>query len=84
MKFCDTLDGISPVPVTARSKALVYSRLPARIVGSNFTGGIFVCRECSVLSVRGLCDVLITCPALSYRPCRVVMCDQETSWMRRP
>jgi len=31
-----------------------------------------------VLSGRGLCDKLITCPEESYRPWRVV-CDHETS-----
>jgi hypothetical protein len=37
-----------------------------------------------VLSGRGLCDALITRPEESYRLWRVVVCDQETSWMRRP
>ena len=36
-----------PVPVAARSKALVYGRLPAAIMGSNPTQGLDVC----VLSV---------------------------------
>jgi hypothetical protein len=36
-----------------------------------------------VLSGRGLCDELITCPEESYRLWRVVVCDQETSRMRR-
>jgi len=36
-----------------------------------------------VLSGRGLCDELITRPEESYRLCCVVMCDLETSWMRR-
>jgi hypothetical protein len=40
---------------------------------------VFVCCECCVLSGRGLCDVLITCPEESYRLWRVVLCDQETS-----
>ena len=39
--------------------------------------------ECCVLSGRGLCDELITRPGESYRLCCVVVCDQETSWMRR-
>jgi hypothetical protein len=38
-----------------------------------------VCRECCVLSGRGLCDGLITRPGESYRLWRVVVCDQETS-----
>jgi hypothetical protein len=34
-----------------------------------------VCRECCVLSVRGLCDKLITRPEQSYRLWCVVVCD---------
>jgi hypothetical protein len=38
-----------------------------------------------VLSGRGLCDELITRPEQSYRLwCVVVVCDLETSRMRRP
>ena len=55
-----------PVPVAARSKALVYGRSPAKIVGSNPTGGMDVCCECCVLSGRGLWDGLITRPEESY------------------
>ena len=44
---------------------------------------MFVCRECCVLSGRGLCDELITRPDESYRLWCVV-CDQETSRMRWP
>jgi len=44
---------------------------------------MFVCCECCVLSGRGLCDELITCPEESYRLWRVVLCDLETSRMRR-
>jgi len=36
------------------------------------------------LSDRGLCDELITRPEESYRLWCVVVCDLETSWMRRP
>jgi hypothetical protein len=39
---------------------------------------------CCVLSGRGLCDELITHPKESYRLWRVVLCDHETSWTRRP
>ena len=45
---------------------------------------MFVCCECCVLSGRGLCDELITRPEESYRLWCVVVCDLETSWMRRP
>jgi len=37
-----------------------------------------------VLSGRGLCDELINRPEESYRMWCVVVCDLETSWMRRP
>jgi len=45
---------------------------------------MFVCCECCVFSGRGLCDWLITRPEESYRLCCVVVCDLETSWVRRP
>jgi len=45
---------------------------------------MFVCCECCVLSGRGVCDELITRPEESYRLCCVVLCDLETSRMRRP
>ena len=44
----------------------------------------FVCCECCVMLGRGLCDGLITRPEESYRLWCVVVCDLETSWMRRP
>ena len=48
------------------SKAWVCGHSPAATVGSNPTGAIDVCRECCVLSGRGLCDELITRPEESY------------------
>ena len=74
--------------MAARSKAFVCGRSPAEIVGSNPTGvgggaWVFVCCECCVLSDRGLCDELITRPEVSYRLWCVVVCDLETSRMRR-
>jgi hypothetical protein len=44
-----------------------------------------VCRDCCVLSGRGLCDE-ITRPEESYRLWCVIVCDLEkqTSWMKRP
>jgi len=45
---------------------------------------MFVCCECCVLSGRGLCDELIIRPEESYRLWCVVVCDLETSRMRRP
>ena len=47
------------------------------------TAWMFVCCECCVLSGRGLCDGLITRPEESYWLWRVVVCDLETSKMRR-
>jgi hypothetical protein len=59
----------------------------ARLVRSWFRfplgARMFVFCGCCVLSGRGLCDGLITCPEESYRLWRVVVCDQETSKMRR-
>jgi len=37
-----------------------------------------------VLSGRGLCDKLITCPEESYRLCCVIVCDLQTSRMDAP
>ena len=45
---------------------------------------VSVCCECCVLSGRGVCDGLITRPEESYRLWCDVVCDLETSWMRRP
>jgi hypothetical protein len=45
---------------------------------------MIVCCECCVLSGRSLCDELITRPEESYRLWCVVVCDLETSRMRRP
>jgi len=47
-------------------------------------GGMDVCCECCVLSDRGLWDGQITRPEKSYRLFFVVVCDLETSWMRKP
>jgi hypothetical protein len=75
----------SPIPVAAQSKAWVYGRSPAGIVGSNPTGAwMFVCSECCVLSGRGLCDELITLPDETYRLRCVVVCDLEAWRTRRP
>ena len=49
--------------MAALSKASVYGRAPAEIVGLNPTEAwTFVCCECRVLSGRGLCDELIARP----------------------
>ena len=57
----------TPISVAARSKAWVYGRWLAGIVGSNSAGGMDVCRECCVLLGRGVCDQLISRPEESYR-----------------
>jgi hypothetical protein len=44
----------------------------------------FFCDCCFVLSGSGLYEKLITLPEESYRPWCVLVCDLETSWMRRP
>ena len=61
--------------MAARSKAQVCGRLPAEIVVSNPTGGMDVCLLCVV--------GLITRPEESYREWCVVVCDLESSWIRR-
>jgi hypothetical protein len=43
-----------------------------------------VCCECSVLSGRGLFVGLIARPEEFYRLRCVVVCDLETSWIRKP
>jgi len=60
------------------------ARLPRSWIRIPPGAWMFVCCECCVLSVRGLCDELITRPEKSYRLRCVVVCDLETSWIRRP
>jgi len=71
-----------PLSVAAPSKAWVCGRSPVEIVGSNPPWEWMFVR-CVMLSGRGLCDKLITRPEKSYRLCSVVVCDIETSRMRR-
>ena len=59
-------------------------RSPAEIVGSNPAGGMDVCCEYCVLPGRILCDGTITRLEESYRLWCVVVCDLETSRLRRP
>ena len=72
-----------PVPMAARSKAYVCGRSLRSWVRIPPGAWKFVCCECCVLSGRGLCDELITRPEESYRPRCVVVCDLETSRMKR-
>ena len=68
-----------PPGLRRRSSAARLLRLWVRIP----PGRMDVCCECCVLSGRGPCDGLITRPEKSYRLCRFVVCDQETSKTRR-
>ena len=70
-----------PGGIRRRSAAARLLRLWVRIPPGAW---IFVCCECCVLSGRGLCDELITRPEESYRLWCFVVCDLETSRMRRP
>ena len=45
---------------------------------------MFICRECCVLSCRGHRDEPITRPERYHRLLYVVVCDLETSRLRRP
>ena len=57
---------LGPVPMAVRSKAWVWGRSLAGILGSNLAGVTDVCCECCVLSGRGLGDDLVTSPEESY------------------
>ena len=70
-----------PRSLGRRSAAVRVLRLWVRIPRGAWMS---VCCECCVLSVRGLCNKLITRPEESYRRWCVAECDLETPWMRRP
>jgi hypothetical protein len=70
-----------PRGLRRRSAAARLLRSWVRIPPEAWT---FVCCECCVLSGRGFCDELITHPEESYRLWCVVVCDLETSRIRRP
>ena len=80
--FCDILLCRSQWPggLRRRSSVARLLRLWVRIPPAAWMP---FCCDCRVLSGRGLCDELITRAAKSYRLWCVV-CDIETSWMRRP
>jgi hypothetical protein len=69
-----------PLGLRRRSSAARLLRLRVRIPPGAW---MFVRCEYCVLSGTGLCDGLIARPEESYRPWRVVVCDQETSKTRR-
>jgi hypothetical protein len=70
-----------PRGLRRRSAAARLLRLWVRISPESW---IFVCCKCCVFSGSCLCDGLITRPEKCYRLWCVVVCDLETSWMRRP
>jgi len=70
-----------PRGLRRRSAAALLLRLWVRIPQGAW---MFVCCQCCVLLGRSFCDKLITRPEESYRLWCVVVCDLETSWMRRP
>ena len=70
-----------PRGLKRRSAAARLLELWVRIPPEEWT---FFCCECCVLSGRGLCDELINRSEESYWLWCVVVCDLETSWMRRP
>ena len=69
-----------PRRLRRRSAAARLLRLLVQILPGAW---MFVCCECCVLSGRGLCDELIAHPE-EYYWLWCVVCDLETSWMRRP
>jgi len=74
-----------PVPVAARSKAYVCGRSPAEVLDSNHNRCMDVCLLwVLVLPGRGPYDDPITPPEEPYRLWCVVVCDLETSRIRRP
>ena len=83
--FSSLILGISrsqlPRGLRCRSAAARLLRVWVRIPLSTW---LSVCCEYCVYSGRGLCIGLITRPEESYRLWYVVVCDLETSRMRRP
>ena len=69
-----------PCGLRRRSAAARLLRLWVRIPPGAW---MFVCCECCVLSGKGLCDGLVTRPEEFYRLWCVVVCDLETSRLRR-
>jgi hypothetical protein len=61
-----------PVPVAARSKAQVYSSLPAENVGSNPARGMDVCCVCIECCQVEVC--VLSGRGLSVKYCQVEVC----------
>ena len=94
--FSMILQGYSSLKISRSTYFCSRSLWPRRLRGSSAANGLlglwvrippgawkFVCCECCVLSGRGLCGELTIHPEESYRLWCVVVCDLETSWMRR-
>jgi len=74
-----------PILVAGRSEVWVCGRSLAEILGSNSARAwLSVCCKCCVESGRGVCDELITRPDKSYCLWCVVVCQLETSRMKKP
>ena len=77
-----------PYATTSRALGVMWPHKPHHYAKIGIPSGIYilmsVCCECCVLSGRGLCDELITRTEESYRLWCVVVCDLETSRIRRP
>jgi hypothetical protein len=72
------------VPVAAQSKCgSVATRLLRLWLWIPLGNGYLLWVLC-VLSARGLCDKLITCPEESYQLWCIIVCDLETLWMGNP
>jgi len=75
---------------TRRSKIVLCSDLILKIIENEYGfeshrgHGRLSVVSCCVLSGRGLCDELITRTEETYRLWCVVVCDLETSKIRRP
>jgi hypothetical protein len=69
--------------VAARSKAKVCGRSSAEVVCSNAAGGMDVCLLEVLLPGINICDELITGLEVSCRQWCVLVCDVETSEIRK-
>jgi hypothetical protein len=75
---------VGPSGRTVLTRTSVVDHLLRLWVRIQLRAWMSVCCECCMLSDRGLCDVLTTRPEESYRLWCAVVCDLETSCMRRP
>ena len=73
-----------PIPVAERSKSRVYGRSLAGIAGSNPVGSVCVSLFYCVLSGYGPSEGPIPRPEESHQLWLVIVCDLETSRIRRP